>query len=146
MNDINIDFLWKAFAEKRGIAAHGPRNAVLAEAFYAGAHAVLTKLHSAAESIADAPDKESGTATPLSLPQHGMAKRDDREIVSGRDNGERLTTEQAAEYLGVKPSTLETWRCNKRYGLAYIKLGRLIRYRVRDLDAFLERRTRQDDA
>jgi excisionase family DNA binding protein len=47
----------------------------------------------------------------------------------------------AAKYLGVSEQTLAIWRCTKRYPLNYIKVGRLVRYRVTDLDAFLEQRT-----
>jgi excisionase family DNA binding protein len=48
---------------------------------------------------------------------------------------------QAAEYLGVSVGTLEVWRCTKRYPLPFIKVGRLVKYRKSDLDAFLESRT-----
>lgn len=51
-----------------------------------------------------------------------------------------LTEQQAAPLLGVKPSTLQVWRCSKRYPLAYIKSGRLVRYRRSDIEAFLESR------
>jgi excisionase family DNA binding protein len=47
----------------------------------------------------------------------------------------------AAKYLGVSEQTLAIWRCTKRYALNYIKVGRLVRYRVTDLDTFLEQRT-----
>jgi len=47
--------------------------------------------------------------------------------------------EQAARYLGVKLETLAVWRCTKRYYLPYIKVGRLVKYRIDDLDAFIER-------
>lgn len=52
-----------------------------------------------------------------------------------------LTTEQAADYLGIKPITLRTWRCNKRYTIPFIKVGGRIRYRKEDLDAWLASRT-----
>ncbi len=54
---------------------------------------------------------------------------------------ELLTREQAAEYLGVTASTLAVWACAKRYNLSYVKVGRLVKYRRADLDAFIERRT-----
>lgn len=57
------------------------------------------------------------------------------------DNDPRYDEKAAAEYLGVKPATLAIWRCNKRYNLEYIKVGRLIRYRKSALDEFLARRT-----
>lgn len=52
-----------------------------------------------------------------------------------------LTREQAANYLGVTTSTLAVWACNKRYGLAFVKIGRLCKYRLQDLDAFIARNT-----
>lgn len=48
---------------------------------------------------------------------------------------------ESAEFLGVKPTTLQIWRCTKRYPLPYIKVGRLVRYRQSALDAFLTLRT-----
>lgn len=47
----------------------------------------------------------------------------------------------AAEYLGVKPHTLEIWRCTGRYGLPFVRVGRRIKYRRADLDAWLASRT-----
>ena len=52
-----------------------------------------------------------------------------------------LTEDQAAEYIGVTPGTLSVWRSTGRYALPFVKCGRLVRYRMSDLDAFLERRT-----
>ena len=52
-----------------------------------------------------------------------------------------LTRDQAAEYLGIKPQTLAVWATTHRYDLPFIKVGRSVRYRVSDLDAFLEQRT-----
>jgi len=47
-----------------------------------------------------------------------------------------LTPQDVADRLGVSTTTLATWRCTKRYPLAYVKVGRLVRYRVGDVDAF----------
>jgi excisionase family DNA binding protein len=52
-----------------------------------------------------------------------------------------LTRAQAAEFLGVKEQTLAVWLTTGRYNLPAIKVGRLVRYRLSDLEAFLERRT-----
>jgi excisionase family DNA binding protein len=49
-----------------------------------------------------------------------------------------MTTAEAAEYLDVKPGTLEKWRFLKK-GPRYYKIGsKQVRYRQSDLDAFLE--------
>jgi len=52
-----------------------------------------------------------------------------------------LTREQAAEFLGVRPQTLAVWLTTKRYDLRVIKVGSLCRYRLSDLERFLEQRT-----
>ena len=54
---------------------------------------------------------------------------------------ELLDNEPAAEYLGVQPHTLEIWRCTGRYRIPYIKVGRRVKYRRADLDAWLDSRT-----
>lgn len=51
-----------------------------------------------------------------------------------------LTEHEAANILNVKVKTLQNWRSTKRYGLKYIKLGTLVRYRMSDLLAFLDSR------
>jgi excisionase family DNA binding protein len=53
----------------------------------------------------------------------------------------QMNSDEAAQYLGVSPATLATWRCRKNYPLNYVKIGALVRYRRSDLDAFLEART-----
>lgn len=50
-----------------------------------------------------------------------------------------LTREQAARYLGMKPQTLAVWVTRQVDGPPYAKLGRSVRYRKCDLDAWIER-------
>lgn len=52
-----------------------------------------------------------------------------------------LTREQAAQYLGVTSSTLAVWACTHRYHLPFVKIGRLVKYRRTDLEAFIQRQT-----
>lgn len=52
-----------------------------------------------------------------------------------------LSATDAASYLGVQEQTLAVWRSTGRYGLEFIKIGRLIKYRLSSLDEFLERNT-----
>lgn len=55
-----------------------------------------------------------------------------------KTGGQLLTPLQAAEFLNVKASTLESWRI--RGGgpsLPYIKIGRAVRYRSGDLAALV---------
>jgi hypothetical protein len=48
---------------------------------------------------------------------------------------------QAAEILGVTAGTLSVWRCTRRYPLPYVKIGRAVRYRMADIERFIESRT-----
>jgi len=52
-----------------------------------------------------------------------------------------LTPTEAAVILCVSVETLNVWRTTKRYSLAYVKSGRLVRYRMSDLEKFLDERT-----
>ncbi|GIZ54062.1 helix-turn-helix domain-containing protein [Noviherbaspirillum aridicola] len=48
---------------------------------------------------------------------------------------------EAAEILETTIQTLANWRNTGRYALPYVKIGRLVRYRMSDLEAFIEART-----
>ena len=50
-----------------------------------------------------------------------------------------LTVDQAAIYLGLARSTLNKWRCHGG-GPTFIKMGRAVRYRQKDLEGFLDKR------
>ena len=52
-----------------------------------------------------------------------------------------LDEKQAAEILTVTPGTLSVWRCTRRYPIPYVKVGRAVRYRLADLEAFMQSRT-----
>lgn len=47
----------------------------------------------------------------------------------------KLNTREAAEFLGVKPCTLELWRCRKK-GPRYSKLGSRVMYDLSELEAW----------
>ncbi|AKS22509.1 hypothetical protein ABH19_00140 [Leptospirillum sp. Group II 'CF-1'] len=47
-----------------------------------------------------------------------------------------LSNSEAAEFLGMSPDTLPRWRW-AGIGPAYLKVGRSIKYRREDLEAFL---------
>jgi excisionase family DNA binding protein len=51
----------------------------------------------------------------------------------------RYRTPEAADYLGITYHTLAVWKCTKRYALPYVKVGRLVKYRRSDLEAFIEK-------
>jgi hypothetical protein len=50
-----------------------------------------------------------------------------------------LGSQQAADFLGIKVGTLAVWQSTKRYDLPSVKIGRLRKYRLSDLKAFVER-------
>ena len=52
-----------------------------------------------------------------------------------------LDTNQLAEQLLNKSNTIEDWRI-KGVGPRYIKIGRLVRYRLEDVELWLEAQTR----
>lgn len=49
-----------------------------------------------------------------------------------------LKTKQAAELLQVSYKTLESWRRTQLQGPPYCKIGRTVRYRLSDLEAYME--------
>ena len=49
-----------------------------------------------------------------------------------------LTATEAADILGLKTQTLAVWRCEKRSTLPFIKVGRAVRYRAADIEAYIE--------
>jgi excisionase family DNA binding protein len=53
----------------------------------------------------------------------------------------KLSTKEAAAYLGVKRNTLEVWRCQSR-GPKYAKIGSRVLYDQDDLEAFFVSRIR----
>ena len=64
-------------------------------------------------------------------------------IAAGAD---LLDDKAAAAILDVSPGTLSVWRCTGRYNLPFVKVGRKVRYRRADLDAWLEKRVRVSGA
>ena len=58
-----------------------------------------------------------------------------------------LNEREAAEYLGLEPSTLRRWRSQSRKQgrdqPKYTKVGRLVRYSERELKNYLERNTQK---
>ena len=54
-------------------------------------------------------------------------------------------TVATAALLGVKPNTLEVWRY-KGEGPLFVKCGSRVIYRLRDINAYLDSRTRKSTA
>ncbi len=51
-----------------------------------------------------------------------------------------LTPRQAAGLLAVAPRSLESWR-HRGQGPAFVRIGRLVRYRASDLERWIGERT-----
>ena len=51
---------------------------------------------------------------------------------------EKFNTQQAADYLDLKPVTLSSWRSKGSSTLKYKKIGRRVFYLQTDLDDFIE--------
>lgn len=57
-----------------------------------------------------------------------------------------LNEVQAAEILDTSVGTLQVWRSTGRYKIPFIKIGRNVRYKRSDLEAWIESRTRSTGA
>ena len=49
-----------------------------------------------------------------------------------------LTRREASDFLGIQENTLAVWATNKRYKLPFYKVGRLVKYRISDLEKFIQ--------
>ena len=52
-----------------------------------------------------------------------------------------INPDEAADILGTTPGTLSVWRCQRRYDLPYVKVGKSVRYRLSAVWAFINSRT-----
>jgi hypothetical protein len=63
-----------------------------------------------------------------------------RAAVSVNDHDALLTEVQAADLLSLSVRTLQAWR-TREFGPAFVRAGRAIRYRRRDLFAWMDANT-----
>ena len=49
-----------------------------------------------------------------------------------------LTTQEVAERLAIKPTTLVSWRSTRRGGPRWIRVGTCVRYRTLDVVEYIE--------
>jgi hypothetical protein len=49
-----------------------------------------------------------------------------------------LTEPDVAKILGISPTTLKCERSRGRIIIPYVKVGRLVRYRIEDVDRYIE--------
>ncbi|MFH7319774.1 helix-turn-helix transcriptional regulator [Desulfurivibrio sp. D14AmB] len=54
-----------------------------------------------------------------------------------------LTRQEAADFLGLKKGTLDVW-ATRGQGPRYLKLGRAVRYRLADLQEYMEQSVRSN--
>ena len=57
-----------------------------------------------------------------------------------------LNEVQAAVILDTSVGTLQVWRSTGRYKIPFIKIGRNVRYKRADIEAWIESRTRSTGA
>lgn len=49
-----------------------------------------------------------------------------------------LSSEEVAEYLGVTKWTVNRWRCGESVNLPFVRIGRVVRYKISDVKQFLK--------
>jgi hypothetical protein len=54
---------------------------------------------------------------------------------------ELVSPERAAEILSVATGTLSVWRCTRRVHIPFVRIGHAVRYRLSDLDRYIEAHT-----
>lgn len=64
-----------------------------------------------------------------------------RTTFAGTDPDALLTEAEAARLLSLSVRSLQGWRVKRSDGPAFVKCGRAVRYRRRDLVAWMERNT-----
>jgi excisionase family DNA binding protein len=90
----------------------------------------MTRLADSFERIATALEKQiTGTGSQLGIIENQSYQ--DKEI---------LTDKETASFLGIAERTLRDWRKQGK-SPAYIRLGNKIRYRKKDIDAYLDKQT-----
>lgn len=63
------------------------------------------------------------------------------ELIKSTAKAPLLTPAEAANILGTTPGVLAVWRTTKRYPLRYVKVGRSVRYKLEDVQSFIDSRT-----
>lgn len=56
-----------------------------------------------------------------------------------------LSSQEAARYLGIKEGTLRKWKWSKSVILPYSKVGRLVKYKLSDLNEYINRTSKPQD-
>ena len=64
------------------------------------------------------------------------------DLLQARHDSPVMDTPEAAAYVGLAETTLETDRCTGRMGIPFLRLGRRIKYRRADLDTWLAKKAK----
>lgn len=62
-------------------------------------------------------------------------------MISNQSRNILVSRKEAAAILGIEPNTLAVWACTGRHKLPYVKIGRYVKYRLEDLNAFIDKNT-----
>lgn len=57
-----------------------------------------------------------------------------------------FTAQEAAKYLGIHTGTLARWRAERNPNLLYVKVGAAVRYRLSDIEDFINRSVVHNEA
>lgn len=57
-------------------------------------------------------------------------------MTNGTDSCKLLTEQEVADILGLSCKTLQQWRYLKK-NLAYHKIGKIVRYRLEDINTYI---------
>jgi len=57
------------------------------------------------------------------------------------DKDTLISAIDAAKMLGVCVNTLSIWRSTGRYNLPFVRIGRLVKYKLSDINEFIKMRT-----
>lgn len=50
-----------------------------------------------------------------------------------------MSSEEVADYLGVTKWTVNRWRCGESVNLPFVRIGRVVRYKLSDVKSFLKK-------
>jgi len=69
-----------------------------------------------------------------------MSRDNSQQLPLAFGSAKLLDQNEAAAFLGIAPKTLAEWRSQGRHSLAFVRVGRAIRYEPAALLAFVQRR------
>lgn len=73
----------------------------------------------------------------INIPDSEIRRLFIKQLVARRDDRQFLTLEQLAEELAIEVRTIREWRAKNRGGPVGHKIGRFLRYRRSDVEAWL---------